>query len=176
MSSLIILPILMKIQKNVLLDFVEKVFTDADNEMLENIPSMEELFEALKESNLKAAAGSDGISGLIYKECWSSLGESLCDVIKEIFSGSLPTTSMRTAMMIFSSKPKKLDSIKPSDKRRISILNCDFKLYEGLIARRFRKLGSRVLSPNQYVAGNNRIIYHGIARAGCYLCCFSSWT
>ena len=45
------------------------------------------------------------------------------------------------------------------------MLNCDFKLYEGLLARRFRKLGSRTLSPCQYVAGNDRLIHHGIARA-----------
>ena len=151
--------------QNQLLQYVEQVFTDADNEMLEQMPTMNELYETLNESNLKSAAGSDGIPGLVYKECWSSLGKSLCDVVKDIFSGSPPTTSMRTAMMIFSSKPKKPNSIKPSDKRRISILNTDFKLYEGLIARRFRKLGSRVLSPNQYVAGDDRNIHHGIARA-----------
>ena len=44
-------------------------------------------------------------------------------------------------------------------------MNCDFKLYEGLIARRFRKIGSRTLSPNQYMAGGDRNIQHGIARA-----------
>ena len=35
---------------------------------------------------------------------------------------------------------------------------------EGLDARRFRKIGNRVLSPNQYVAGKDRNIYHGIAK------------
>ena len=68
-------------------------------------------------------------------------------------------------MMNFCSKPKKINSYKPSDKRRISILNCDFKLFEGLLARRFRKVGYRVLSPLQYVAGKDRTIHHGIARA-----------
>jgi hypothetical protein len=60
---------------------------------------------------------------------------------------------------------KKLQSINPKDKRRISLLNCDFKLTEGLEARRFRKVGNRVLSPDQYVAGNDRKIHHGIAKA-----------
>ena len=67
--------------------------------------------------------------------------------------------------MNFCPKPKKSNSIKPSDKRRISVLNCDFKLYEGLLARRFRQIGERILSPNQFVAGQNRSIHHGIARA-----------
>ena len=119
----------------------------------------------MSSSNLHAAAGSDGISSLVYKECWDSLGDCLLDVVTVLFKGALPTASMRTAMMNFCSKPKKLHSIKPSDKRRISILNCDFKLYEGMIARRFRKVGYRVLSPLQYVAGKNRTIHHGIIRA-----------
>ena len=68
-------------------------------------------------------------------------------------------------MMTICSKPKKINSLKPGDKRRISILNCDFKLYEGLLAKRFRKMGARVLSPLQYVTGGNRTIHHGIARA-----------
>ena len=66
--------------------------------------------------------------------------------------------------MVFGAKPKKLNSLKPADKRRISILNCDFKIYEGLLARRFRKMGSATLSPLQYVAGKNRTIHHGISR------------
>ena len=72
---------------------------------------------------------------------------------------------MRTAMMNFCPKPKKVNSLKPSDKRRISVLNCDFKLYEGILARRFRKMGDRLLSPHQYVAGKEKTIHHGIAKA-----------
>ena len=68
-------------------------------------------------------------------------------------------------MMHFGTKPKKPKSIQPKDKRRLSLLNCDFKLVEGLDARRFRKIGNRVLSPNQYVAGKDRNIHHGIAKA-----------
>ena len=45
------------------------------------------------------------------------------------------------------------------------MLNCDFKLVEGLDARRYRKIGNRVLSPVQYVAGKDRRIHHGIAKA-----------
>ena len=133
--------------------------------MLEAVPSENELFKTLNASNLHASAGSDGITGLVYKECWNILGNSLCKVAQAIFSGSPPTVSMRTAMMNFCPKPKKLHSLKPSDKRRISVLNCDFKLYEGILARRFRKIGGHILSPHQYVAGDNRTIHHAIMKA-----------
>ena len=45
------------------------------------------------------------------------------------------------------------------------MLNCDFKLVEGIDARRFRKITTKCLSPLQYVAGSDRRIHHGIARA-----------
>ena len=148
-----------------LLQFVETVLTPEDNGLLETMPTKDELYKTLTSSNLHASAGSDGIPGLVYKECWNALGDSICDVSVAIFSGSPLPVSMRTVMMHFCPKPKKMNSLKPCDKRRISILNCDFKLYEGLLARRFRKLGGHILSPHQYVAGNDRNIQHGIARA-----------
>ena len=113
-----------------------------------------------KKSNLRAAPGTDGISSLVYKERWSSMGASLSEAMIELHKGKKLTVSQRTALMVFGSKPKKVNSINPSDKRRISILNSDFKLYEGVMARRFRKIGSRTLSPLQYVGGSDRNIQH----------------
>ena len=93
------------------------------------------------------------------------MGDALTDVVKAKFLGERLPASMRTSMLVFGSKPKKLQCILPKDKRRISLLNCDFKITEGVEARRFRKIGKRILSPNQYVAGTDRRIHHGIAKA-----------
>ena len=64
--------------------------------------------------------------------------------------------------MVFGSKPKKLNSLKPGDKRRISLLNCDFKIITGLEALRFGLTATHSLSALQLVAGSNRRIHHGI--------------
>ena len=64
--------------------------------------------------------------------------------------------------MVFGSKPKKVNSIKPSDKRRISLLNSDFKTISGIESSRFKKTATRTLSPLQLVAGDDRRIHHGI--------------
>ena len=64
--------------------------------------------------------------------------------------------------MVFGSKPKKIKSFKPRDKRRISLLNCDFKTASGIESRRFKKTATRTLSPFQLVAGDDRRIHHGI--------------
>ena len=67
-----------------------------------------------------------------------------------------------TAIMVFGSKPKKPNSIKPGDKRRISLLNSDFKVVTGLEGDRFGKTATHSLSPVQLVAGSDRRIHHGI--------------
>ena len=119
-------------------------------------------FSTLTSSNLSAAAGCDGIPGLFLKACWTSLGKAFLDVITKLFISEQPTKSTRTPLMVYNSKSKKPNSFKPSDKRQILILNTDFKVYEGLIARRFRKLGDNTLSDHQYVAGKSHNIHHGI--------------
>lgn len=58
-------------------------------------------------------------------------------------------------MVVFGSKPKKPNSLKPQD----------FKTIENLEARRLKKKTTHCLSPLQYVAGSNRRIHHGISRA-----------
>ena len=64
--------------------------------------------------------------------------------------------------MVFGSKPKKPNSLKPGDKRKISLLNADFKVATGLEARWMKTAATHTLSQLQLVAGDNRRIHHGI--------------
>ena len=80
----------------------------------------------------------------------------------EIFKGEPLPLSMRTSLMVFGQKPKKPGSILPKDKRRISLLNADFKIASGLEASLLKDTATHTLSENQLVAGGNRRIYHGI--------------
>ena len=43
--------------------------------MLLVTPNKEEVFDTLKEANANAAPGTDGITSLVYKQCWDSLGD-----------------------------------------------------------------------------------------------------
>ena len=90
------------------------------------------------------------------------MGEPLTEVMGNIFDCKPLTASLRTSLMVFGSKPKKPNSILPQDKRRISLLNSDFKVGSGLEARRLKKMLTHTLSPLQLVAGKDRRIHHGI--------------
>ena len=88
----------------------------------------------------------------------------MIELVCRIHAGEKPTLSQRTSMMVFGAKPRKPASTKPSDKRKISLLNRDFTLITGVEALRFKKLTTHTLSNHQLASGSNRRIYHGINR------------
>ena len=132
--------------RDVLLGEVEEVFSNEDNQNFLSLPSMSDVKKRVSASNLLAAPGTDGIPSLLYSKCWDVMGGPLTEVVQAIFNGGQPTLSMQTALMVFGSKPKKPNSIKPGDKRRISLLNSDFKVMTGLEGDRFGKTATHSLS------------------------------
>ena len=138
--------------RDVLLNEVEIVFTDSDNATFAKLPDEQEVKKVLDASNLLAAPGTDSIPSLLYHECWPIMKQKFTEVIQAIFRDSKPTTSQRTSLMVFGSKPKKLGSLKPGDKRRISLLNSDFKTATGIDAKRFGGTATHSLSPLKLVA------------------------
>ena len=107
------------------------MFTAKDNEDLLKVPTMDFVKKVVDESNLLAAPGTDGIPSYLYSKCWDVMGPALTEVVQNINRGGQPTLSMRTSLMVFGSKPKKINSQKPGDKRRISILNTDLNYTRG---------------------------------------------
>ena len=148
-----------------LLAEVEPVFSEEDNKTFLTPPTLDKVLKTVSRSNLHAAPGTDGIPSLLYKECWDVLGQPLTDVMIDIHKEKTPPPSMQNSLMVFGSKPKKLKSILPRDKRKISLLNADFKVATGLEADMFKEAATHTLSHLQLVAGKNRRIHHGINKA-----------
>ena len=151
-----------QLARDCLLGEVTEVFTAKDNEDLLKVPTMDFVKKVVDESNLLAAPGTDGIPSYLYSKCWDVMGPALTEVVQNINRGGQPTLSMRTSLMVFGSKPKKLNSLKPSDKRRISLLNSDYKVVTGTEAKMFGDTATHTISPFQLVAGSDRRMHHGI--------------
>ena len=148
-----------------LLNDMGVTFSDSDNQLLAALPTKEEVKESVRTANDGAAPGSDGISNLVYHTCFNTIGDALTDVFQAVFKGQRPTKSQRTSLMIFSAKPGKTTSLKPSDKRQISLLNTDFKIITGIEHLRYKKLLTHTLSPTQLACGTDRRITSGICLA-----------
>ena len=71
---------------------------------------------------------------------------------------------MRTSTVQFLSKPKKANSIKLTDKRKISVLCTDFKCLETVLANRLNSAMPQFISDSQF-ASKPRKIHQGISAA-----------
>ena len=154
------------VAQQTLLNEISPVFTEKDINMFLKPPSKDDVWKTVCKSNLNAAPGSDGIPSLAYKECWSVLGDALTEVMLAVHHCQPLQPSMRTSLMVFGCKPKKPNSLLPKDKRRISLLNSDFKVATGLDAERLKAVATHTLSPLQLVAWEDRRIHHGIIFQG----------
>ena len=148
-----------------LLAEVKPVFTERDNLKLRTLPTKDLVKNVLFDSNLNAAPGTDGLTSFLYKELWPTLGDSLHQVVLAVWNKDDLPNSQRTSLTVFGNKPKKPQSTKPSDKRRISLLNSDFKLVTGVEAAIYKPMLTHILSPSQMVAGEDRRIHHAINKA-----------
>ena len=137
--------------------------------MLTELPAKKEIKETLDESNLQAAPGTDGLTSFLYKECWHILGDPLTEVVHEVFKGSQPTKSQRTSLMVFGCKPKKPLSSKPEDKRKISLLNSDFKLCTGIESKRFKKVATHTRGGKNIILSANRYFCFQIFLPSCVI-------
>ena len=153
------------VAQGILLDEVDQVFTEEDNKMLTSKPTKTEVEESVKSSNVQAAPGIDGISSLVYRDCFDVLGDALTEVAQAVFNGQQPTKSQRTSLMIFTSKPGKSNSLKPEDKRKISLLNADFKTFTGIERARYQKVLSHTLCQEQLAESDDKRISFGVCLA-----------
>ena len=129
------------------------------------LPTKKDVKSSVSKSNLHAAPGTDGLTSYFYHYCWDIVGDALTEVVQDIHGGQPPTLSQRTSLMVFGCKPKKPKSTKPGDKRKISLLNSDFKTTTGITNERFKELATHTLSPCQLAMGSDRRIHHGINQA-----------
>ena len=134
--------------------------------MLNKDPTYSEVKKCVASSNMNAAPGNDGLTSFLYQHCWDILGKSLTEVAIAIHNGASPSVSQRTSLMVYGCKANKpANSTDPNHKRRISLLNADFKIISGIYNSRLKGLADHTLSKAQLSVGLDRRIHHGINKA-----------
>ena len=149
-----------------LLEEVQVSFSDQDNEKLMAPPTSQEVKKVLNLCGAHSAPGTDSLTAYFYQKNWETMADPLTDVIRHAFQGNKPSPDQRTSIMVFGNKPgKKTKSLKISDRRKLSLLNVDFKIITGIEAAWIKATMCRTISPLQLVWGGSKRISHGIAMA-----------
>ena len=129
-------------------------FSDQDNKKLMAPPTSQELKKVLNSCGTNSAPGTDSLTAYFCQKHWETMGDPLTDVIIHVIQGNKPSPDQRTSLMVFGNKPgKKAKSPKISDRRKISLLNVDFKIITSIEATRIKSTMCRTISPLQLVSG-----------------------
>ncbi|KAK5811979.1 hypothetical protein PVK06_027373 [Gossypium arboreum] len=115
----------------------------------------EEIKKALFDMAPLKAPGSDGLHTIFYQSQWESVGPSICEWIKKIFSGDNIELDLNNSLIVLIPKVQHLECL--SQFRLISVCSILYKLVMKVIANRFKMVFPKFIGPEQagFVAGRN---------------------
>ncbi|KAH0700920.1 hypothetical protein KY284_015135 [Solanum tuberosum] len=140
-----------------ILQNIPTVVTPEQNEMLQAIPTMEELRQVVFSMNPNSAAGPDGIGGKFYQVGWSIIKEDLLAAVQSFFCGNIMPKFMSHACLVL--LPKTEQPTKFTDLRPISLSNFSNKIVSKILSMRLATILPLLLSDNQsgFVRGRSII-------------------
>ncbi|KAI8478588.1 hypothetical protein Bbelb_436860 [Branchiostoma belcheri] len=116
-------------------------------ESLDRQLNLSELETAVKGMENGKSPGSDGLPKEFYVQFWEVLGPDLLAVLNEGLGDGLLSESQREG--IISLLDKKGDPLNPANKRPISLLNVDYKIFSKALANRLKDVIGTVVHTDQ---------------------------
>ncbi|KAL0744395.1 hypothetical protein Bca4012_085908 [Brassica carinata] len=142
------------------------IISEAENQLLNAIPSPAEIRDAAFSIHADKAPGPDGFSAGFFHTHWADIGEDIVREVQEFFRGGpLPAGINDTHIRLI---PKIAQPQKVSDYRPIALCNVYYKIYSKILTRRFQPLMEKLISENQSAfvpgraIGDNVLITHEV--------------
>ena len=123
---------------NLLLSHVENGLTDEQKEMCERNVTLQECEKHVQKLKIDSSPGIDGITNLFYKQYWNVIKEDFIEVVNEILSEEECCPSQYIGVIVLHYKDGDRGML--NNWRPITLLNCDFKIIEKIIAGRMKML------------------------------------
>uniref|UniRef100_A0A670JJJ0 Reverse transcriptase domain-containing protein n=1 Tax=Podarcis muralis TaxID=64176 RepID=A0A670JJJ0_PODMU len=120
----------------------------AQKELLDAPISKEEVEEAIKELKRGKAPGPDGFTASYYKEMKDILIDPLTKVMNNILKEKdMPGTWREAFIVVIPKQDSDLTQVK--NYRPISLLNTDYKIFAGILAKRLKKILIKIIHKDQ---------------------------
>ncbi|XP_026451383.1 uncharacterized protein LOC113351656 [Papaver somniferum] len=126
-----------------------------DNQILEAVPSDEEVKQAVFNLNPDSAPGPDGFEGWFYKHAWGINGKDLTISIQYCRrEGFIPQGFNANFLLL---QPKVKNAKKAGQFRPIGLMNFSFKVITKVISTRLGSIIQKIISPQQgaFIKGRN---------------------
>lgn len=129
--------------------------SDDDNQMLLQVPSDEEVRDAIFGLDPSSAAGSDGFNGYFYHQCWSLIQRDVCRAVQEFFWLGIVHKHLNSNLVVLIPKVKGACSV--AQFGTIVLSNFFFKIIPKIISNRMSIIITKLVLPNQcgFVKGRN---------------------
>ncbi|KAL4386290.1 hypothetical protein GQ457_09G014670 [Hibiscus cannabinus] len=114
---------------------------------LDDVPSTQEIRDALKDMAPLKCPGWDGLHAEFFQHKWHIVGESICAMIQGIFRGEQLEECLNKTILVLIPKSDSPESF--ADFRPISLCTILYKLLTKLIVRRLKPLFPKLIASNQ---------------------------
>lgn len=129
------------------LDTIDRRLSPEDCNSLTAPVRLSELEQALQQSTKKKSPGPDGLTYEFYSIFFNDLKDDLLRLFNELLSGTVPHSTFTEGVITLI--PKNETSHNLNDKRPISMLNCDYKLFAKILYNRLQPLMEHLIGPGQ---------------------------
>jgi len=137
-----------------------KTIPSAANTTLEESITMEEVFEAVKQSKPIKAPGQDGICLEFIKKTWEVTKYDLLDVMNNMCRDGIISDQQTHGILLC--LPKKPEPPRIENYRTLTLMNTDYKLFTRIIANRLRPWLANILQPSQHCGLPENTVFNAV--------------
>ncbi|XP_035547430.1 uncharacterized protein LOC118348944 [Juglans regia] len=142
---------------------VEKTILEEENNGLIQLPSIQEVKDAMFSILIDSSPGPDGFGSGFYRSCWDIVEVDVVEAVRDLFCG-IPLPRFYSASYIVLipkvQQPTGFDKF-----RSISLCLVVYKVFSKILVRRLSPILSKIVSPKQGAFLPGRSIYKNIALA-----------
>ena len=137
------------------------ILNEQEQKQCEDFLTASECLESLKLMESNKSPRSDGLPAEFYKVFWNDINQHLFNALNCTYTkGLLSITQRRGLITLIPKKNKPTNRLK--NWRRITLLNCDYKIATKSIASRIRKVLPKIINNDQTGFLNGRFIGENI--------------
>ncbi|XP_026443909.1 uncharacterized protein LOC113344072 [Papaver somniferum] len=138
-----------------LFDYEHESISLTERQMLDAIPSLDEIKSAVFDLGADSAPGPDGFSGCFYRHCWDIIQQDLHSAIVYAWTSKSIPKGSNSSLIILIAKVRGADSLRKY--RPIGLSNFFFKIFTKILATRLGRVLDKLVSEEQKILESARI-------------------